>query len=204
MADWALNAGRLGLTGAELFLICNTARRAAGEAQRTITLGDMIHAYTVTTGRPDEWDLVTDPSLYGDEEDCEDEPEIVQCLLEEFGRASEIPNDGRLDLLFSRAFYADRPSDVALEVIEQLGEFARAFKDTTQIQVIDWGWPKGLWAPVKGCVYRLQGAPAAQFHAQTPPQRQWAEAGFTFGPKSLVDGKGDGHSRRGKPWRRLV
>ncbi len=184
--------------------------------QRPLTLNDVIKAYRTTTGRPDEWDLVTDTSLYADGQTSETStpPEIADHLFETFGPASMMPDDGRVLLGFSRSSYSTVPPlDAHIDAhmgntdartgINRLSKAAEDLWKVGGLRVVDWGWPEGLWAPTVGCVYDLEEA--AQSPTVVPsPQQQWQDAKFTFGPRDLLNTAQHGLPECGKPWRRLV
>ncbi len=219
LVQWVVTAVRmLGLSVRDAWAIFDAAReRAATQNWRPIGLKDMIQAYTEKTGRPNEWDLVTDLSPYIDVPGPEGSltPEIEQLLLDNFGPASGIPNDGRLELTFSKSFHSRIPRDFSFKLITALGSATEELRRVGGgIEIVDWAWPTGLWTPTEGQVYRLRPPtyqePAvptelSQRRAYLPQslggtettQRQWEEGETTLGPRPLVSGS---H----KPWRRLL
>ncbi|AEO66502.1 uncharacterized protein THITE_2154552 [Thermothielavioides terrestris NRRL 8126] len=199
LADWVEEAvAKLQLSGTEVREIYHGAVEQAKTERRKLALKDLISAYTTKTGRPSEWDFVTDTTLYGSDQNGQraTTPQVAEQLFRLFGPAAWLPDDGRLTLNFTEAFLSTCAAPArALETITQLGNLTQQLHRTGGIQIVDWGWPQGLWAPTKGLVYRTQ----PQLTNETPrtPAEQWADAGFTLGIH-LVDGQGS------KPWRRLV
>ncbi|KAK4104230.1 hypothetical protein N658DRAFT_466275 [Parathielavia hyrcaniae] len=197
------------LTGQESLAILAGLDQAEREG-RTVTLRDIIKAYTAETGRPDEWDFVSDLSPFHTDGEGSVEtyipPEISELQVNAFGMASAIPDDGRLCFTLSPESFSIADHDTAQRWTMLLSELTRRLLDVGDFQVIDWGWPRGLWTAKNGCVYRLrQGMPP---HSSNPvfdtPQQMWEEEGFTFGLRHLLEADEHGAARCGKPWRRLV
>lgn len=178
------------------------------ESRDKFTVDDLIWGYTTTTGRPNEWDLLTDQALYGDEQTGANPaaPEVAQHLIEQFGVCAGLPCDGRLGLLFTKSFHAGKTPDSSMRTITRLGEVTRQLSQNGRLQVVDWGWPTGLWAPVLGCLYELRPQ-RLQLILEPPqrsasPQQQWRDAHFSFGLANPVKGIVGGGF--GKPWRRFL
>jgi hypothetical protein len=212
MVNWVIVAAeKLGLSNRDAQALLHSAWEEAvgqGQGQQRVGLKDLIREYTTRIGRPDEWDLVTDMSLYGDVSASEGSltPEIEQLLLEHFGTASEIPSDGRLELAFSKSFHSKIPQSYSLKLIAALGNATEELRRVGgRITVVDWAWPNGLWAPTQGRVYMAQPPTFAEY--VEPPgttQQLWDEGGRTLGPRSLANDSEHSGAERSKPWRRLV
>lgn len=208
--DWVTTAVENSMLSVqEVRKIYRAAVQQALTEGRELALKDILREYTAETGRHNEWDVVSNMSLYGENEAGEGArpPEIAELLPEAFGPASIIPDDARLCLTFSESFFPTAAPHTALRGIMLLSELTKRFLDVADFQVVDWGWPKGLWAPMEGCAYQ----PRTQVAAHTPPtsafrtpQQRWDDAGFTFGLRHLIEDHEHGAPRCGKPWRRLV
>ncbi len=208
---WAADADKIGLSSSELVAICYHTIDPTRGRSRAPGLGDLIQAYVDRTGRPNEWDLVTDQSLYGGDQTmlASMSPRVSEFVSDHFGAAGNIPSDGRLDILFSNAFLAGKPDQMALHILKMLGLANIILDDFGPMHIFDWGWPKGLWCPMRGCLYEMQTQhrPLRPTNHQTPtetPQQQWEKAGFTCGLRSLLDGEETSARGAGKPWRRLL
>jgi hypothetical protein len=178
---WVLVASaELGLSFGVLRAIYRDAVEQANREKRSLGVKDMIRAYTAKTGRPDEWDLVTDESLYGDDQTTDESlygddqttgesldddgrtagesaaPALAKHLADLFGPCSAIPSDGRLELAFSPAFYRGVEPQRARTSSTFISNYLRAWPEPGLIKIIDWGWPEGLWAPTEGCVYKVR------------------------------------------------
>ncbi|SPQ20266.1 cea8a281-c326-4456-afdf-3a16c39a6fcc [Thermothielavioides terrestris] len=69
LADWVEEAvAKLQLSGTEVREIYHGAVEQAKTERRKLALKDLISAYTTKTGRPSEWDFVTDTTLYGSDQ----------------------------------------------------------------------------------------------------------------------------------------
>jgi hypothetical protein len=228
--DWVVVAFKeLGLSFGELRAIYQEAMAQPVREKRPLTLKDMVRAYTAQTARPDEWDLVTDESLYGDDQ-TEGEsatPAFAQHLVGLFGPLAGIPSDGRLELAFSASYYRGILPQFVSALSWSHGNFCQELAQLGNVKIVDWGWPKGLWAATEGCVYRLteddpedseeeEDEPEVveveesdttvpvPSKPQVTPQQRWKEAGFTFGLRGLEHDAGQCAGTFGKPWRRLV
>jgi hypothetical protein len=171
---------------------------------RPLTLNDVIKAYMTVTGRPDEWDLVRDTSLYADNRatDTPTAPAVAEALFKVFGVSSLIPDDGRLILAFTKAPYAHTYRHSAFIRIGRLEKASKGLWEVGSLQVVDWGWPEGLWAPAAGCIYYVHPeALSPTLVTNSLPQHHWKYAGFTLGLLNTVQ---DGLLGCGQPWRRLV
>jgi hypothetical protein len=204
-----ITAGSLRLTPGDARNIYQGAVELADAEGRPLSLKDVIKAYTRTTGRPDELDLVTNTSLYADglTPETSTASEIAEQLFNIFGHASLIPDDGRVLLGFTKSAYSKFATAITgggrLYPIDRAGRATEDLWKVGGLQVVDWGWPEGLWAPTVGCIYDLQRA-AQSPTLVPPPQQQWKDASFTFGLRDQLNTAQHGAPRCGKPWRRLV
>jgi hypothetical protein len=205
MVGWlVVVAESLKLSLAEIRNICQHATNQAHQEGRLAALGDIIKALTKTTGRLNEWDFVTDTSLYacGGNQAAEGAttPNIAEGLLEILGHWSEIPDDGRLPLAFSSSFSSTVDSSTRIEGIKRLNELTKRLLKVGSLSVIDWGWPGRLWC----ATYPGEDVEYWPTNTWKPPREQWEKAGFTFGLRGLLDSKEYGSAKCGSPWRRLV
>ncbi|KIX03687.1 uncharacterized protein Z518_07240 [Rhinocladiella mackenziei CBS 650.93] len=194
-------------SGREIRGLFVTAVDRASAKRRTLTLDDVIKAYTAMTGRRNDWDFVTESSLYVDLSQKEDQAagrQTTQTLLHEFGTACSVPDDGRLPLAFSKSFFECRRPDPSSQLITRLSELTEALQQRHgDFHVVDWGWPRTRWCPQAGCVYQLRHQGSSASSPSETAQGRWKRAGFTFGLRRLLDE--GGHNRGcGKPWRRLL
>lgn len=200
-------ATSLKLSSSELGEIYRNALPAAIIRDQRPPLKYMIDAFIRKTGRSNEWDFVIDSSQYSIDQDPQGPSlgEVAELMGEVFGSASRIPDDGRVSLPISESFWFGIPLQSALSGVPLLAGLTEQLKNVGDLQVVDWGWPKGLWKPTEGCVYRprLQSGAWAT-HGQTPTETPWQTAGFTLGLRKLVDSEEHGAARTGNPWRRLV
>lgn len=212
---WVIVASQeLGLSFGEIRAIYRDAVDQAKREKRRLNLQDMIRAYTTKTGRPDEWNLVTDEPLYGNDQAEDDSvmPGLADQLVDLFGPLAAIPRDGRLELAFSTNYYGGiQPQSVAT-LSRMLSAALQELADVGNLKIVDWGWPKGLWTATEGCLYELKdkvpegphtpGADSLATHIT--PQQRWKEAGFTFGLRNPQKDAQDCTETSIKPWRRLV
>jgi hypothetical protein len=227
IGDWIRrNAARLALPGRDVREILRGAVGRANAGGRCLTLNHIIDAYSAKTGRPNEWDFVTDTSLYRDDDSAAITvpSKITDSLLYYIGPASCLPDDGRLPLTFSRSFFTSMPHDQAEEIIESVTKSTEKLQQEGNLTVVDWGWPRGLWSPTMGCVYVLPVVPCGygartrysrydptlaipEQRSKPAPQQQWKDKGFTCGLRHILNSdQSDEHRAAscGKPWRRLV
>ena len=175
------------LSGVETGRIVGSALEAAksGSPSSAFRFATMIGFYTKHTGRPDEWDFVTNSApiaqLYHGEHQNEEEAlplEVTEELTKTLGVASSIPDDGRLPLVFSKSLFPKIPLQAALGAIRALGELTEELK-FGNVAVIDWGWPKSLWSAQRCCVYWLKRR--ERLSSRKTPQQEWQDHGYTFG-----------------------
>ncbi|KAK4040152.1 hypothetical protein C8A01DRAFT_15915 [Parachaetomium inaequale] len=209
MVSWVVvAAANLGLSRRDVQAIYQSAVEQTIGKGRRLGLKDLIRGYTTKTGRPDEWDLVTDMSLYSDESSPEASltPEVEQLLLDHFGLACEIPHDGRLDLAFSKSFHSKMSRDFSFKLIAPLANITEELRRYHgQLMVVDWGWPNGLWSPTQGRVYSPQTLSSWESSGPSgTPQQRWDEGRSTLGPRDLVNNPEHAAKECSKPWRRLV
>lgn len=158
--SWVADVARnMRLSRAKTGRILSSAQEAAksGSPSGAFRFTTMIGFYTKHTGRPDEWDFVTNSEpiaqLYHDEHQNEAKalpPEVIEELTKTFGVASSIPDDGRLPLVFSKSFFPNIPLQAALDAIRALGELTEELK-VGNVGVIDWAGPRRYGAH-KGAV----------------------------------------------------
>jgi hypothetical protein len=209
LVGWVVAAAeKLGLSRRDVQEIYQTVVEQTIGQGRRLGLKDLIRRYTAKTGRPDEWDLVTDMSLYSDGSSPGGSltPEVEQLLLDHFGLACEIPHDGRLDLAFSKSFHSKMSRDFSLKLIAPLANITEELRRYRgQFMVVDWGWPNGLWAPTQGRVYSLQTLSGLESSGPPEtPQQRWDEGMSTLGPRGLVNNPEHAAKKCSKPWRRMV
>lgn len=211
LVSWVVVAAeKLGLSRRDIQAIYQTVVEQTIGQGRRLGLKDLIRGYTATTGRPDEWDLVTDMSLYSDGSSPEGSltPEVEQLLLDHFGLACEIPDDGRLGIAFSKSFHSKISRDSSLKLIAPLANITAELRRCYgHFMVVDWGWPNGLWTPTQGRVYSSLFLTRSDFESSGPPgtlQQQWDKGMSTLGPRSLVNNPEHAAKECSKPWRRLV
>lgn len=213
---WVIVASQeLRLPFGEIRAIYRDAVDQAKREKRRLNLQDMIRAYTTKTGRPDEWNLATDEPLYGNDQAADDSvmPGLAEQLVNLFGPLAAIPRDGRLELAFSTTYYGDIQPQSVPKLSRVLSAALQELANVGNLKIVDWGWPKGLWAATEGCLYELKQDEDPE-EPDTPvpdplashitPQQQWNEAGFTFGPRNLENDARDCTGASIKPWRRLV
>ncbi|KAI1817521.1 hypothetical protein GGS20DRAFT_582448 [Poronia punctata] len=182
------------------------ADRRAIEEERNMTLNDLITAYGSMTGKKNDWEfLLTDspgaPS-YG--------------KLEPSGRVGSAPsNEASVDQQLTLVPYDGRiPLHSADEFIRSLGWFSSNMlcgpvqavlgflKRSDELRIVDWGWPKGRWRRVKGCMYKLHTTNGTRGGEEMTASEKWKTAGFTFGLNRVLEDKAT--RGVGEPWRRLV
>jgi hypothetical protein len=204
MVSWVVaTAPVLQLSVREIRDIFHRAVGHANRGGRKLALSDIIKAYTTTTGRQDEWDLVDDISLYGSGQAAEGTttPRVTEFLRTTFGAWSELPDDGRLPFTFLESFYSGLPLDSATKGAKILGKATEELQKVGRMWIVDWGWPKGTWCPIQGCAYTPSGLYRWIDPEVKHPLEEWNRAGFTFGLRDVVEGQQHGG---GSPWRRLV
>ena len=207
MVNWVVaTATMLRLSVREFRDIFERAAAHANRGNRKLNLSGLIKAYTTTTGRPDEWKLVDDTSLYDSDRVVEGTtvPAVTEVLRNVFGSWSELPDDGRLPLTFLETFYSGAPPDSALKGANALSKATEELQKVGGMWIVDWGWPRGIWYPMEGCAYMPNGLYRWVAPELKHPREEWARAGFTIGLGDIINSQEHGSSQSGGPWRRLV
>jgi hypothetical protein len=207
MVNWVVaTATMLQLSVREFRDIFQRAAAHANRRSQNLNLSGLIKAYTTTTGRPDEWNLVDDISLYGSDQAAEgtSAPAATEVLRNVFGSWSELPDDGRLPLTFFETFYSGAPPASALEGANALSKATEELQKVGGMWIVDWGWPRGIWYPMQGCAYTPNGLYRWVAPEMKHPREEWERAGFTIGLADVISSQEHGSSQSGGPWRRLV
>lgn len=207
MVDWVMaTAAMLPLSVREFRDIFERAASHASRGNQKFNLSGLIRAYTTTTGRPDEWKLVDDISLYASDRTVEGTitPAVTEVLRNVFGPWSELPDDGRLPLTVFETFYSGAPPDSALKAANALSKATEELQKVGGMWIVDWGWPSGIWYPMEGCAYTPNGLYRWVAPEVKHPQEEWARAGFTIGLADVISSQEHRRSESGGPWRRLV
>jgi hypothetical protein len=189
-------------TGRDIRDLVTSAVDLASTHSRELSLADILEAYTAKTGRPEEWDVVTDVQLYSSEDSSRNqtvEPHLDQKLKRAFPYAWSIPDDGRVTLVFTRAFLqSDFSASQRDARLEDTHRFIAALRHNHgKLLVVDWGWPKGLWSLREGRIYYVDDPLAV-------PLGRGGPAECSFGLRRLVGDDGMNMVSTGKPWRRLM
>ena len=166
--------------------IVSSAIRVSDFEKRSLTQGDILEEIASVMAL--DYELNRETTLHY--EQVESDEEILQLSVLKGLKAWAIPSDGRVNLAFTMESLIRLKSSTS-HPVRLTTQFHSNLKHADgDFCIVDWGWPKGLWEPSEGLLYRLDSTGEM-------PTILWQKRNKTFGPVRKNGGCG-------KQWQRLV
>jgi hypothetical protein len=201
------------LSGRQIRTVVQVALSACEAQSRNLQSADIIRAFATASNLEYELNLIESDDMYT-HNPSEGDSALDLELSTWPTKIWSVPSDERMPLSFSRDNLSFMSSTWGLESVIQLKE---VLTRTGNFQVLDWGWPRGVWHPQKGLEYtmypqskennsRLSSHSASEAQWGDEPtiipkeaSLEWRDKNWTFGPH-----RRSGSQVLGKPWQRLL
>jgi hypothetical protein len=181
------------LSGRQIHNFVQEAISACQAQFRDLKPADIIRAFATASNLEYELNLIESDDIYTPSPGQSDSALDLE-LSTWPTKIWSVPSDERISLSFSRENLSFISSRWGLGSVMQLKEVLTRIGN---FQVLDWGWPKGVWYPQRGIEYTMYD----QLKEEMPKEAslEWRDKNWAFGP----------HRRSrsqvlGKPWQRLL
>ncbi|PMD29545.1 hypothetical protein L207DRAFT_574145 [Hyaloscypha variabilis F] len=183
------------LSGRQIRNVVQVAISACQAESRNLQPADIIRAFAVASNLEYELNLIESDDIYTHGSGPPD-PALDLQLSTWPVPIWSLPADERISLSFSVGNLSAMASMSAIETVAQLKDLLSG-TGNFQFQVLDWGWPRGIWHPQRGINYEMH--PYSYENISKEAKLEWGDRNWTFGPRrrSLSQGMG-------KPWQRLL
>jgi hypothetical protein len=182
------------LSGRQIRNVVQVAISACQAESRNLQPADIIRAFAVASNLEYELNLIESDDIYTHGSGPLD-PALDLQLSTWMVPIWSLPADERISLSFSINNLSNITSRSGIQTVTRLKDLLLG---TGNFQVLDWGWPRGIWHPQRGIKYEMRLYSSGETSAKEA-KLEWRDRNWTFGPRrrSLSQGVG-------KPWQRLL